>query len=200
MRTPTLKLELWSDYTVDSPLHHEGLVDLTVIGFDTNKTDPIRVYTNPLKGYITPHDFCADVYIPEKYQGCVVKTKFVPRGVVMSTKELFDSDHCHFCDSILDHHHHVSYLPERVLPVCQSCHSRLHKDTGFHPDLTPDSERPGNYNSTFKRLWKKYRYVVGDVEYFHADNGFDHPNPTLAGEREKSIFRSMGLIGGESDV
>ena len=40
----------------------------------------------------------------------------------------------------------------------------------------------------------------GGIEYFHADNGFDHPNPTLAGKREKSIFRSMGLIGGESDV
>lgn len=39
-------------------------------------------------------------------------------------------------DGVLDHH--VSYDPPETVPVCRSCHTRIHKDDGFRPDLTPE--------------------------------------------------------------
>lgn len=196
MSSPTLTLELWSDYTADSPLHHEGLTDVTVVGIDPDRSDPILVDTEHMKGHIPLHKFCATVTIPEKYEDSGARTKFVPRGVVMTTQELFDSDYCHFCDSILDHHHHVSYRPETVLPVCQSCHGKVHDNSDFQPDLTPETERPSNYDSSFKRLWKGYRRCVGDTKFFTAKGGFDHKPPTLPRKGVEDVVRRMGLIGG----
>lgn len=198
MNSPTLTVELWRDYTADSPLHHEGLTDVTVIGVDPNRVDPILVDTDATRGHIPTYKFCANLTIPEKYEECGASTKFVPRGVVMTTQELFDSDHCHFCDSILDHHHHVSYTPETVLPVCQGCHRNIHSNPDSHRDLTPKRGRSNNYDSSFKRMWKKYRYAVGDVENFHTDNGFDHKRPSAPTEEYLGLLRSMGLLGGGS--
>lgn len=36
--------------------------------------------------------------------------------------------------------HHVSYFPEEVVTVCRSCHSRIHMDDSFCPELTPSQE------------------------------------------------------------
>lgn len=33
--------------------------------------------------------------------------------------------------------HHVSYEPEKVVPMCPDCHGRLHKDDDYLPGLTP---------------------------------------------------------------
>jgi len=200
MNAPTLELEVWSEYTAESPLDHDGLTDVTVIGIDPERIDSVHVDTGEMRGHIPLHTFCANVEIPEKYESVGVSTKFVPRGVVISTQELFDSDNCHFCESILDHHHHVSYIPETVLPVCQSCHSRLHRGDGFHPELTPESGRPNGYSSSFKRLWKKYRYAVGDDDLFFTEDGFDHPRPTMTSPRDEMLLESMGILGVGSDV
>lgn len=37
--------------------------------------------------------------------------------------------------------HHVSYAPEETVEVCRSCHSRIHDDEAFRPDLTPEMTR-----------------------------------------------------------
>lgn len=37
--------------------------------------------------------------------------------------------------------HHVSYSPERTIRVCRSCHSKLHFNSYFRPDLTPEMSR-----------------------------------------------------------
>lgn len=52
---------------------------------------------------------------------------------------------------VLDHH--VSYNPEETVPVCRSCHTRIHKDDAFRPGLTPDyvpegRQFPKNRNGT----------------------------------------------------
>lgn len=39
------------------------------------------------------------------------------------------------------HQHHVSYEPEETIPVCSSCHRKIHKDPEFRPDLEPDMSR-----------------------------------------------------------
>ena len=37
--------------------------------------------------------------------------------------------------------HHISYDPERVVPMCQECHERLHRDPAFLPHLIPEMRR-----------------------------------------------------------
>lgn len=44
---------------------------------------------------------------------------------------------CGAAAGVLDHH--VSYDPEETAAVCRSCHTRIHKNEGLRPDLTPDS-------------------------------------------------------------
>jgi hypothetical protein len=39
------------------------------------------------------------------------------------------------------HRHHISYVPEETVLVCATCHSHIHCDDGFRPDLTPDLSR-----------------------------------------------------------
>lgn len=43
---------------------------------------------------------------------------------------------CGATDGVVEHH--VSYDPESTVPACRSCHTRIHKDPSFRPDLTPD--------------------------------------------------------------
>ena len=33
--------------------------------------------------------------------------------------------------------HHVSYFPEKTIPVCLNCHTKIHGDMNFMPELTP---------------------------------------------------------------
>ena len=42
---------------------------------------------------------------------------------------------CGASDDLVDHH--VSYDPPETVPVCRSCHTRIHKDESFRPGLTP---------------------------------------------------------------
>jgi len=37
--------------------------------------------------------------------------------------------------------HHTSYEPEQTMLVCDSCHSKIHHNDGFRPDLQPDMKR-----------------------------------------------------------
>jgi len=37
--------------------------------------------------------------------------------------------------------HHVSYEPEKVVPMCSRCHALLHERTDHLPHLTPDMSR-----------------------------------------------------------
>lgn len=37
--------------------------------------------------------------------------------------------------------HHISYDPELVVPMCTSCHERLHREDEFLPNLTPKMGR-----------------------------------------------------------
>ena len=39
------------------------------------------------------------------------------------------------------HQHHVSYEPEKTIPVCSSCHGKIHHTPDFRPDLEPDMSR-----------------------------------------------------------
>lgn len=39
------------------------------------------------------------------------------------------------------HEHHVSYVPERTIRVCSDCHSKIHHDEDFRPDLKPEMSR-----------------------------------------------------------
>lgn len=37
--------------------------------------------------------------------------------------------------------HHTSYTPEETMLVCDSCHGKIHKKSGFRDDLEPDMGR-----------------------------------------------------------
>lgn len=37
--------------------------------------------------------------------------------------------------------HHTSYQPERTIPVCASCHAKIHQKPGFRADLEPEMKR-----------------------------------------------------------
>lgn len=37
--------------------------------------------------------------------------------------------------------HHISYKPENIMHVCQSCHGKIHHNEEFRPDLTPELSR-----------------------------------------------------------
>ncbi|MBN2331038.1 MAG: HNH endonuclease [Candidatus Aenigmarchaeota archaeon] len=52
-------------------------------------------------------------------------------------------DHCAVCGRSLDRRdvirHHVSYKEEKTIPVCRSCHLKIHKSQKM-PNLKPDEE------------------------------------------------------------
>jgi len=50
---------------------------------------------------------------------------------------------CQVCDEVRSDcvGHHASYAPEEVVPVCLSCHAKLHSVSGFADELTPDLSR-----------------------------------------------------------
>lgn len=37
--------------------------------------------------------------------------------------------------------HHTSYVPEETMLLCSQCHSKVHHDDSFRPDLRPDMKR-----------------------------------------------------------
>lgn len=37
--------------------------------------------------------------------------------------------------------HHVSYIPEKIVPVCKSCHDIIHDETSRYEHLRPDRTR-----------------------------------------------------------
>jgi len=39
------------------------------------------------------------------------------------------------------HRHHTSYVPEQTTLVCETCHGRIHNETGFCENLIPDRSR-----------------------------------------------------------
>ena len=46
---------------------------------------------------------------------------------------------CEICDD--EKHrvkHHVCYEPEETILICRSCHTKIHRNEDFHPELTPD--------------------------------------------------------------
>ena len=59
-------------------------------------------------------------------------------------REVLPQRFCEACDERLERDntigHHVSYFPEEVVTVCRSCHSRIHMDDSFCPELTPPQE------------------------------------------------------------
>mgnify|MGYP006897001977 CR=1 FL=1 len=56
--------------------------------------------------------------------------------------------------------HHTSYDPERVVPMCNDCHNRLHNDGPFLDHLDPDQTREDAKTET------DIEYIgLGDTEY-----------------------------------
>lgn len=57
-------------------------------------------------------------------------------------------DHCAVCGKDLDWknviHHHVNYKEEKKIPVCRSCHTKIHKSEKM-PNLKPDKEEKEKY-------------------------------------------------------
>lgn len=51
---------------------------------------------------------------------------------------------CETCNARLSHderiRHHVSYFPEETVVVCRSCHTKLHRNQDFYPELTPPDD------------------------------------------------------------
>jgi len=54
-------------------------------------------------------------------------------------------DYCCVCDSHVGvsriQHHHVSYRADVTVPVCKTCHYKIHHIEGYHDELTPDLTR-----------------------------------------------------------
>lgn len=58
---------------------------------------------------------------------------------------------CGATDNLIDHH--INYEPGEVIPVCLSCHWKIHNEDDFHPDLTPDHvPEDRQWNSTGKSV------------------------------------------------
>lgn len=55
--------------------------------------------------------------------------------------ETFETNTKVFVEKHSLHRHHISYVPEETVLACAVCHSRIHSDEGFRPDLTPDLSR-----------------------------------------------------------
>jgi hypothetical protein len=189
------------EYTVESSIEGRETTTAVVCKIKPNKDKPICIETDVAVRYVTTDEFVEDVRIPDKYRSKTpdnVTTSFVPDGVGISTKELFEADYCHFCESVLDHHHHVTYEPETVIPVCHTCHGKLHTDGGFRRTLSCTEERPDNYDSDFKTLLKQYRLAVDDTALFQVEGGFEY-NPPSAGlltpDAEDRLV-GMGLLAG----
>lgn len=54
---------------------------------------------------------------------------------------------CYLCGGFPDQLHHLSYFPERVVPLCSGCHNRVHSSHSDGSFLVPDSPRPDDYES-----------------------------------------------------
>jgi hypothetical protein len=54
-------------------------------------------------------------------------------------------DECYLCERAAGSIHHVSYVPEKVVLVCSSCHQKIHSTSydgsDLYPELTPDMSR-----------------------------------------------------------
>lgn len=67
------------------------------------------------------------------------KRSLFPRPNLQESIE--DNELCSLCES--DERlekHHVSYFPEKLILVCKVCHSKIHHDETFHPELRPPKE------------------------------------------------------------
>lgn len=51
---------------------------------------------------------------------------------------------CRICEEVAYRvKHHISYEPEETILICKSCHSKIHLNDDFHPELTPDEVPEG---------------------------------------------------------
>lgn len=57
--------------------------------------------------------------------GCVV-IHSKPKCISLEKKYLNDSKCCFFCDKEKTIQHHISYVPEKLIFICESCHFKLH--------------------------------------------------------------------------
>ena len=52
--------------------------------------------------------------------------------------------YCSACETQLTREerirHHTSYFPEDTVTVCRSCHTRIHQNPEYHPELTPPKD------------------------------------------------------------
>ena len=55
--------------------------------------------------------------------------------------------------------HHVSYFPETTVPVCSTCHGKIHSDTEQFASLQPDQERPADYEKHRRREERMEKHV-----------------------------------------
>lgn len=86
--------------------------------------------------------------------------------------------------------HHVTYEPEATVTLCRGCHTRVHKDSRFRPDLTPKSvpadrrfrHTPG---TTTVQLYVDTRDRLLDEK--DGDETYDDIIRRLLGDREDSM-------------
>ena len=124
-------------------------------------------------------------------------TAFVPDGVDITTLELFNPDSCLLCHRDFDDYHHTSYRPERVVPVCETCHNRIHHEDGYHDGLEPDNKRPYEYNSKFKNALRRHTRLEETIKRRCGD-GEDHEFIEICVhcDASRSRLEHLGLIGG----
>ena len=56
--------------------------------------------------------------------------------------KLFADNLCFICLKNTEvEQHHTSYKDDETIPLCGSCHSKVHLNDGFHDDLEPELSR-----------------------------------------------------------
>jgi hypothetical protein len=57
-----------------------------------------------------------------------------------------DEQICELCGSNVNiRRHHISYFPEKIIVLCNDCHTKVHHDLTFHPELQPPKEDASIY-------------------------------------------------------
>jgi hypothetical protein len=106
--------------------------------------------------------------------------------------KLFD-DLCFICLENTDvEQHHTSYKDDETIPLCGSCHSKVHVKDGFHDHLEPElSRKEASRNGHIDgRNGATYSVYVNDHELTHW---IDHQIENNRGIHNQAHLFVLGL-------
>jgi hypothetical protein len=93
--------------------------------------------------------------------------------------------------------HHISYVPEIKIPLCESCHWRVHNEAGFFDHLKPEQTRMNwEMKKTKKPTFFGLRKYLNDCGTFEDDDNVIRvlmaaPDPYKAIQEVAVMYQGM---------